>query len=960
MDRVRSGARSGRLLERARELDLIDAAVQAALAAEGRALLIEGPAGIGKTALLEAASARAQQRGLIVLSARGGELEQHFPYGVARQLFEPALRRASTARRGNLLSGAAGLAGPILAAGDGGDSDADTEFARIHGLYWLTVNLCQGSPLALVVDDAQWSDQSSLRFLLYLARRLDGLGVALLVASRDGDWAGRAPLAAELGREPSLHALAPAALSAAGVGELLAEELPRPAPEPEFVGACHDTTGGVPFLVHELVAALVADGIEPSASQAQRVRDLGPRAIGRATLARLGRMSDDCVALAKAIAVLGGEAQLPRAAKLAGLGELAALAALDALIAAAIVRTAARLEYVHPILRAAIYDELPPGERSRLHRGAARLLMDEGAQLDAIAAQLMASEPVGSEEVVASLRKAARQALREGAPETAVAYLSRALAEGGERERRALVSFELAGAAKLAGLSAVIIERYRDARRLSEDPVLRSRAALELAMMLTYTGDWEGPIALVEEALAELGDRAPELALRLEILRAGSAAQDPRLVAEFDRRLPALRALPQRAGAGGRTVALLLAAISAWRRENPDAVTALVRYGWDSGAVLAAGRDPWAPWQGIVALVFGEELDLAQEMADVLLADAQARGSLFAFMMYNAYRGWIEGRRGHLSQAEAGLRDALEGERLHQLNWELAWHLWFATDVIVERPEAADLAALARSVDPGSRQAVHSGAMMLDVRARARQAAGDVAGAIDDLSRAGEIFRALGHRNPNATNWRSTLALMLGPDRRADALELVREERSDASMVGIARGIGVATRALGLLSGGAEGRELLERAVAVLDGSPARLEHARALVELGAAMRRAGERSAARDPLRAGLDLASECGATRLSERARTELAAAGARPRRLRATGRDSLTPSELRVARLAAEGHTNNAVAQALFVTPKTVDTHLSHIYAKLDVSSRRALAGALGLPGGDAAAGDRSVRV
>jgi len=130
----------------------------------------------------------------------------------------------------------------------------------------------------------------------------------------------------------------------------------------------------------------------------------------------------------------------------------------------------------------------------------------------------------------------------------------------------------------------------------------------------------------------------------------------------------------------------------------------------------------------------------------------------------------------------------------------------------------------------------------------------------------------------------------------------------------------------------------------VLRESPARLEHARALVDLGAAMRRGGERAASRGPLRAGLDLALCAGATRLAGRARTELAAAGARPRRLHLTGRDALTPSELRVAVLAGGGRTNNEVAQALFITPKTVDTHLTNAYAKLGISSRRDLAAAL----------------
>lgn len=264
--------------------------------------------------------------------------------------------------------------------------------------------------------------------------------------------------------------------------------------------------------------------------------------------------------------------------------------------------------------------------------------------------------------------------------------------------------------------------------------------------------------------------------------------------------------------------------------------------------------------------------------------------------------------------------------------------------MILERPDAEDLAAIARAVRLGPIAEVHSGAQLLDLRGRVRHAAGETEAGIADLRRAGEIWGALGMRNPGGASWRSALALMLGADERDEARHLAEDELHDARRVGRPRAVGVALRALGLLAGGDEGLELLADAERTLADSPARLEHARALVELGAALRRAGRRTAARDPLRAGLDSAVACGALRLAERARDELVTTGARPRRARSTGPEALTPSELRVARLAAEGRTNNEVAQALFVTPKTVDTHLTHVYAKLGITSRAALEQAL----------------
>jgi DNA-binding CsgD family transcriptional regulator len=151
-------------------------------------------------------------------------------------------------------------------------------------------------------------------------------------------------------------------------------------------------------------------------------------------------------------------------------------------------------------------------------------------------------------------------------------------------------------------------------------------------------------------------------------------------------------------------------------------------------------------------------------------------------------------------------------------------------------------------------------------------------------------------------------------------------------------------RAAGLAEASRDGIGLLREAVDVLKDSGAELEYARAMTDLGAALRRSRHPAKARDPLGLGLDLAYRCGATALVERARTELLATGARPRRLMVSGRDSLTPSEARVARMAAEGLTTPAIAQALFVTTKTVETHLGHAYQKLDINSRHQLAQAL----------------
>lgn len=196
-------------------------------------------------------------------------------------------------------------------------------------------------------------------------------------------------------------------------------------------------------------------------------------------------------------------------------------------------------------------------------------------------------------------------------------------------------------------------------------------------------------------------------------------------------------------------------------------------------------------------------------------------------------------------------------------------------------------------------------------------------------------------------SWPTSLATALAPDDIEEARQLAEENLANARRSGIQRAIGVALRTLAGL-GGHDSIDLLREAVVTLEGSPAPLDHARALADLGAALRRQGHRVEARDPLREALELAGRCGAVPLLERVRAETLAAGARPRRARLRGVDALTPSELRVARLAAEGRSNREIAQALFITVKTVSDHLGSSYSKLGITSRNQLTTALELSG------------
>jgi DNA-binding CsgD family transcriptional regulator len=928
------------LLEREHELAVIGESLARAGTGDGAVVLVEGPAGIGKTALLEQARGRAAGLGLRVLAARGSELEAEFPFGVVRQLFEPVVRGLSAGERERVLAGAAGLAAPVVAgvrapppAGE------DRASAVSHGLYWLTANLSERVPLLFAIDDLHWTDVPSLRFLLFLTRRLVGLPVGLVIGTRPGEPSPEPTLLGQLGAEPVVEVLRPAGLSERAAAELIRGGLGFE-PDERFVSACVAATGGTPFLLGELVAALAVDGVRPTAEAAAGVSEVGPATVAHATLLRIARLPAAAGALARAVAVLGAAAEPPRAARLAGLEQRPALEAADALAAINILRPGAPLRFVHPILRAAVYDELPAGDRAGTHARAASLLAGEGADPDAVGAHLLLSAPGGQLDVVEQLRLAASRALAQGAPENAAVYLHRALEEGVEREVRAELLHELAAATRLANPLEAIAQ-LREAQSIAADPVLRARVGLDLAQLFTFLGDWGQSVAAVDAALMEVGERDRELAVLLERLACGNAAYDPRLVERFDRGRSVLRAAIEDSVPTARAPALLLAGIASVRGEDLDEVVALVERGLDAGSLSpddsAVGLIP----QAFGALIVIEKLDRAARLVEELLSAAGARGSVYAFIAATAHRAWIQTRRGDLVGAEADLRAAVEAAQEHDFVFAQAATVWYAADALVERPALADVAGLASALElPPDSAVTFSGAMALETRGRLRRVQGDVAGAIDDLRAAWQITEALRFFNPNVSSLRCDLALALAGRRPREARQLADAVLVDAHLVGFPRAIGVSLRTLGVLEGGQGGLARLRKAVAVLEDSPAKLELARALVELGAMLRRANHRTDARGVLGDGLELARRCGATRLAERARSELRASGARPRREPHSGADALTPSELRVAQMADDGMSNPEIAQALFVTRNTIETHLRHIYQKLDIHSREDL--------------------
>src|SRR5919106_1083397 len=410
---------AGPLLERERELTAFDGLLDEPGEPASGVLVVEGPAGIGKTRLLAEFKERAERDGRRVLSARGSDLEREFPFGVVRQLFEPLLM--APAERERLLSGAAASAAAVF---EEVGAEGDAPFAALHGLYWLTVNLAGEQPLLIVVDNLQACDRPSLRFLAYLARRLEGLGAVLGLGLRTAGPGTDPVLIGELVGPPDRLHLYPGPLSEAGVAELIRERLGAD-PDAVFSAACVTSTGGNPLLLRQLLSSLEADGIAPEARQAGVVQEVGPRAVSRTVLVRLHGLHEDAAPVAQAVAVLGDGAALPLVAALSEIDEQSVASATAALARAEILSPETPLAFVHPLVRDAVYHELPPAERELRHAQAAQLLTDAGAPAEELAAHLLACPRRGEEWVVDVLETAASSARSRGAAESAAAHPGR-------------------------------------------------------------------------------------------------------------------------------------------------------------------------------------------------------------------------------------------------------------------------------------------------------------------------------------------------------------------------------------------------------------------------------------------------------------------------------------------------------------------------------------------------------
>ncbi|KJK46291.1 hypothetical protein UK23_23970 [Lentzea aerocolonigenes] len=914
------------LLERDDETSLVARALEQARDGIGSVVVLAGPLGNGKTALLRALARHPGAASFSVLHASATLMERGHAYGVVRQLLEPVLAAAPA----EVWAGPAALAGPVFDRG-GADQPLDDAARSVHlGMLTLGRNLSAIKPLFVLVDDLQWVDEPSLAMLELLAGRIRHLRVVLVVTVREGDPLAERPAAAAV-LAAATKRLRPRPLSPAGAAKLVRAKLGRECDE-AFGLACHEATGGNPLLLTGLALAWAVGGEPPTEANAELVRAARPAQVRERVVACMRAQPEPVRLLLKAAAVLGESAELDAVSVLAGLDEPSTAEIVRGLDRLGLFRGAV---FAHPGAREAVDDLMTATEREQLHLRAVRLLYDLGKPVETVAGQLLATSTPQGLWAVEALRDAAHVALRRGAPDTAVAYLRRALLDTSvDGPDRATVLVDLASAERLLDVNAAV-------RTLSYAVALlpgpRERAAALIRLTPAVMGDApDAVVSILRGVVDEFGpperlsgvDR--DLSLRLEARLRFICRSEPWGLAGTRTRLDELQEGEWTDSGAARELlsvlvnsAALTASVSA-RRVAVLAEQLLARQPASSAHSASA-----APLL-VTALAAADSPGVVAGWLERALGAARQRGDVVEQAMIRTEQSLIHLVAGRVAEATRAASDSFDLGA-----WD--WTSVGTSAAIVSGAVALQLGdpvlidQVLASVDAEQSNPCLATVTGL-LRGHTAVARGEHAAAALTLADCGAHLDRSGWRNPVLFPWRSALALVkLKLGATCDAIALAEEERLIAEEWGAASGIGRTLRVLGRVVGGDRGLDLTGRAIEVLRTSAHRLE-------LLHALRQRAELTECPDSWRSCLELAEEIGAQRIANRARIALGFSAP------ARSGGKLTRSEQKVAMLAVSGRSNQEIAEMLDVTSRAVEKHLTNTYRKLGVRRRAELAEAL----------------
>ncbi|MGH2775164.1 MAG: helix-turn-helix transcriptional regulator [Actinomycetota bacterium] len=931
---------SRRLLERDEPLAVLRAALTKAQRGQGSLHLIEGHAGVGKTALLDSVAQDALERGFMILEGRGKEREREVPLVVVEDLFRSHVLALEPGERKSLLRGSAGLAAPLFEQPFSAQQETSSVF---EGLFWLTVNLAERRPLAILIDDGRWVDASSVRFIAYLAARIEDLPVVVVLGTRTYEPE-LLPSVIELRQHPICKRLLVQPLTRTATDQIVRAQFPEATDR--FCEACFEATTGNPFYLRELLAGLEGVVTLGADHEAAEVHEQGPHTVARSVQRRLSLVDEGAVRLAQSVAVLDENAELALAAGLAGVDVDQATEWAASLAAAGILTPSEPLSFVHPIVRTATYKHIDPTERVKVHEEAVRVLHSAGAPPEKLAPHVLLAGEVEGVRTDDVLRAAAARALRRGAPQIAIDYLQRVLAGALSTDDRVDALVELGEAEAMSGSSRAVL-RSAEAANLCSDPEQRARARLRIAKALIGAGRRREAAGVVVPGFEELDERHDSLRRELEATFVFAGLIEPSLQDAATKSIERVLLRTKERVLGAERAALAHSALYLTATgEGLERAVELASLAYGNGELFDDEPDD----ELTVTIVSGvlnlaDRFTAAIEVCDRAIAEARARGSINGFANASVNRTYPLRHAGRIPDAIADAQQAIDARRF---GWKLfltSAHAQLA-HALMDSGDLTGAGSVLMAIDDDDYKSAPEFGLFLEARGRWHVLSERREEARADLEQAASRLQGSRYLNqPTLSAWPQYLArASVGTEHEDRAAEVAVDFLERARRWGAPRGISLALRTVALVEKGDHGIELLREAMTQAERSEAMVERALVQVALGRALNDAGRKGEARDWLRRGIHQARQHGVFLLAAQALSLISDAGGRPRRLSLTGVEALTPSERRVAQMVASGLSNREVAEGLFVTVKAVEAHLGKVYRKLAISSRAQLGGAL----------------
>jgi DNA-binding CsgD family transcriptional regulator len=897
------------LLGRSREQHEIGQALTQARSGISTVLALVGEAGVGKTALLDYAARQAA--GMRLLRARGIESEAQIPFGSLLELIRPALVLLDKIPQPQ----AAALEGALALR----PGLAQDRFAVGAATLSLLAAYAEQAPLTVLVDDAQWVDASSAQALLFAFRRLMADPIAVLVAVRTG--------------EPSL-------LDGADLPELLIAGLSRdesaqlrPGLPPELARRLHRATAGNPLAylelapdAHELILApddapiLVSDRI--STAFTRRVEQLDPATRQVLVLAATSG-TGDLVTLERAADLLD--------LKLAGLGQAES--------AGLIVLRADTVEFRHPLARSAIYAAAAASERRAAHRALAAALPDRDA--DRRAWHLAAAAIGPDDSASAALAQAAARSRDRSAYATAAGAFERAARLASGAERRPALLVQAAESGWLAGLTDRSVALLAEARPLTSDP----GTLVEIDRLAGRIATLRGPVMRGHAILTAAAGRAdPELAVAMlaeaasACFYAGNPAQMLVVAEQAYARLPASPSVAARfLAATALGMAKILGGDAA---AGANALHEAVTVAEESAEIRQDLR--LLPWLAAAPL-FLREADAGRSLFGLALQTARSRAAVGALPFALNLLARDQATSDRWALAQANYQEAMTLARESGQQTALAFSLGGLSWLHARRGREVDCRACAGE---GLRLCAELGTRLHEIWATAalgelELGLGDAVSAIAHFERQLQVLTELAITDPDLSPAAELVDSYLKLGRTQDADQVAVAFAAAAQAKGQPWSLARAARCQGMLAEDGNFATDFERAISLHEQTPDLFELGRTRLAYGERLRRSRTRVLAREQLRAATDIFDDLDARPWSDRARAELAATGETRRPRDGSGLADLTPQELQIGLLLASGKTTRETAAALFLSPKTVEYHLRHIYQRLDIHSRDELA-------------------